>query len=983
MPIPLRVLFYEDPITDQAAFLWRAPHVMLDAPWLLALLRGGCDARMLVHDRFVEIACKADVPRQLIFSVSEADLVRRLRDPQLNVNTLFHRHFDFLVSEDAAGEDADPDLALAFETRDRLAEVLSPVLGDFAPDVIITWAPAPHLRRLFPQALILHKETSVFSRTPFPLTYYLDPRGFHRWSAMARPEEPARTTDAAALEALGRLRAGLSSAFDLTDNVADIVEGLRPGKILLVAGHTNGVFFFDGACDYRSQSHALLAALEGTPADWTVVASEHPDCRRFTAAELDFFQNHHANFVPLPDLGSRLGSGQHLVRHADRVATVSSSVGLQALFWGKPLHALGRSHLNRFAASEGPEGLGDTDARNAFGDPEAAWLSFHYSYLNEKVVAPGWFADHLRGKHAHWREHGLAGYFEAPLGEPGALVDDMLRPAAKLLREFWGTPLGFSDRPTLVDFDRDAYFGRGWSPSAPSQFGPYRWTVHHDAELRLPLQPGRDHVVTIEVGTHAGAEGQRAAILSGDTVLAEAEVSTTAPSRLRVTIAAADVVQPATPLRLRTEKLEPPSPGLGALGLISARIEIESTAVKRQRAPVSAPRHSIVIPTLNGHETLSTVLPAMLALCPDEAEIIVSDNLSDDETWSFLRSLDDPRLKIVQPPERLDYGRNSEFAYTHARGEWISHFGDDDQTLCSRFDLIDAVATAPDVEMIFGSRLRYYWPSFIEPGLANSLDAAGFGDTVLLADGPAMARRLINSANVRHTAAVVTHRDLVDRVRRLTSGPYMVQRLGEYVAYRVAAGLSRKIAFVNRPLAVIGRHTKSIGTSMHHDASAGAGYGADLEREIGSSHGRAGFDFLGQQPFSLEAALETDDLLAPRIGATPIDYVVWRQRMRDELASKVARGLLSPEAADLITRKGEGELAAAIARQGDRRFPFGVPQAREDLWGWKERRPGTDIQCASIDDVAAWFDASFAPEQLPNSLRFAELDEATAIWVDG
>ncbi len=980
----LRVLFYEDPITDQSAFLWRAPHVMLDAPWLLALLRGGCDARMLVHDRFVEIARKADVPPHVVFAVSEADLVRRLDDPQLNVNTLFQRHFDFLVSEDGPGEGAEPGLALAFKTRDALADALSPVLGDFAPDVIITWAPAPHLRRLFPSALILHKETSVFSRAPFPLTYYLDPCGFHRWSAMARPEEPARTTDVSALRALERLRAGLASAFDLTDNVVDLADRLQPGKTLLVAGHTNGVFFFDGACEFRSQSHALLAALEGVSADWTVIASEHPDCRRFTAAELDFFQGRHANFVPLPELASRPGSGQHLVRHADRVATVSSSVGLQALFWGKPLHALGQSHLNRFAATQGPLGLADTDAQNAFGDPEAAWLSFHYSYPNDKAAAHNWLADHLRGKHAHWREHGLAGYFAEPIDEPASLADEMLRPVADLLRTFWGPPLGSSDEPVLLNFDHAAYFGRGWGASAPSQFGPYRWTTESEAELRLPLAPGHDHAITIEVGTHASAEGQSATVLLGDLVVARADVSITAPGRLRIEMAAADVTQPATHLRLRSGKLEAPGLGTAPLGLISARIEIESAAVRSRRpiAPASAPRHSIVMPTLNGHETLTSLLPAMLELCSDEVEIIVSDNLSEDQTWSFLRSLDDPRLKIVQPPERLDYGRNTEFAYTHARGEWISHFGDDDQVLRSRFALIDAIASVPDVEMIFGGRLRYYWPTFIEPHLANSLDAGRFGDTALLSDGPTMARRLINSANIRHTAAVVTHRDLVDRVRRMTSGPYMVQRLGEYVAYRVAAGLARKIAFVNRPLGVIGRHTKSIGTSMHHDASAGARYGTNLEREIGSLHGRAGFDFLGQQPFSLEAAQESDDLLTPHIGATPIDYVVWRRRMRDELASKVTRGVISTEAANFITERGEAALATAIARQGEASFAFGVPQANETLWGWEERRAGADIGCSSINDVAAWFDASFAIEQSADSLRFVEVDETAVTWVD-
>ncbi|MFT4252079.1 MAG: hypothetical protein QM608_06315, partial [Caulobacter sp.] len=295
---------------------------------------------MLVHDRFAQLALDHHVPPEALFTVSEDAIVDRLRDPQQNINTLFQRRFDALnIAGATAGDDAE--LALALEVRDAMAEVLGGRLEGFTPDVIVTWAPAPHLRLLFPDALILHKETSVFSRAPFPLTYYLDPRGFHRWSAMAQAEEPARTDAPATLEALHRLRGGLAGAFDALDNAAEAAARLKASgrPVLLVAGHTNGVFFYDAACRFRSQAHAVLEVLENTPADFTVTVSEHPDCRKFTAAERDFFEHRHANFASDPDLSALPGAGQHIIRHVDRVATVSSSVGLQALFWGKPLHA--------------------------------------------------------------------------------------------------------------------------------------------------------------------------------------------------------------------------------------------------------------------------------------------------------------------------------------------------------------------------------------------------------------------------------------------------------------------------------------------------------------------------------------------------------------------------------------------------------------------------------------------------------------------
>ncbi|MFT4253134.1 MAG: glycosyltransferase family 2 protein, partial [Caulobacter sp.] len=659
--------------------------------------------------------------------------------------------------------------------------------------------------------------------------------------------------------------------------------------------------------------------------------------------------------------------------------TVSSSVGLQALFWGKPLHALGASHLNRFAAAQGVREPDAFTGGNAFDDGNAAWLAFHYSYPDKLAGSPGWLAEVLTRKLEHWRAHGLNGYFDAPLAAPDALTDAMLAETGAALASHWGPPVGTPGR-TALDIARTAYFPGGWTNAASSQFGAYRWTNAETAELRLPLTAGREHEIAIEIGTHAGCEGQSAQLRLGERVLAEVAVSTAGPSTLRAVIPAADAA-PITALQLVSRRVESPAAGAPRLGLITAKIKV--AAQRRPRAPESAPRHSIIIPTLNGEEPLRTILPYMLEVCGDDVEIIVSDNHSEDGTWAYLQSLDAPNLKLVRPPSRLDYGRNAEFGYQHARGEWLSHFGDDDQVTVSRFETIEAVADASRAEMIIGSRLRYYWPSFPSEALANTADPTSFGDTVLLADGPMIGRRMIHSANVRHTPAIVIKRDLVERVRREMSGVFMVQRLGEYVTYRVAAGLAREVACVNRPIAVIGRHTKSIGTSMHHDANAGARYGTDPEREIGSSHGPAGFDFLGQQPFSLEAALIAAEVLAPHIGPVEIDYVVWRQRMLAELNSKVARGVIPQAAAAEIAARGEQALAGAITRQDDVRQPFGVPQALGPRWGWNASLQGKTAGFASINEVATWLENRHFAAQSLAALHYARVEDVKVEWIDG
>jgi len=336
---------------------------------------------------------------------------------------------------------------------------------------------------------------------------------------------------------------------------------------------------------------------------------------------------------------------------------------------------------------------------------------------------------------------------------------------------------------------------------------------------------------------------------------------------------------------------------------------------------------------------------------------------------------------LVRPDQPLDYAGNADFAYQHASGEWLSHFGDDDQLLPSRFRLLDSIISQMDAEMIVGSRLRYFWPSFLDSHLANSLDPAAFNDIVLTASGPEMARRMINSANVRHTASVVVHRDLIQRVRKLLGGRWMPDRLGEYVSYRVAAGLTNTVAFVNRPLCIIGRHNKSIGTSMHHAQSSGENYGVDLIRDIGARHSGTGYDFVGQQPFSFEAALLSASALQKIIGDCPIDFINWQGRVRADLAAQVTRGVVSEEEAKAIRLRGDAFLSAEIAKQKIFELPTGLPVACEPTWGWRTRLPGFNLTVGSISDVATWFGTVFEMRQ-GRQLKFESPDQTAVQWID-
>lgn len=511
----MRVLFYEDPVTDQSSFFWRAPHVELDAAWLNVLCKAGCDARMLVHQRFVPLAKRSGVPANALFAVDEESIVAGLPDPHLNINSLFQR----MADAPPAGDDPDRAPA-AYDSiyqaavellHDRVAEAL----GEFRPDIIITWVPVPHLRRAFPEALILHKETSLFSRDPYPRTYYLDPSGFGAHSAVSTMSGVGVSPNT--VVHYHRLKDFLASAFEIFDRTADLRKSLQDfRRSVLVAGHTNGVFFFDAACDFRSQAHLLLRVLETVPSDTAVIATEHPDCRTFSAREVEYLRSLYPNLVHWPQLAERAGASQGLVRHVDMVATMSSSIASQAIFWGKPRLALDDSRDSRVSE------LGSSDQEPLrMRDFDAAWLCFHYSYPEQLALREGWLNSHLAEKLRQWRVSGLKGYFEQPITSVGEMEALYKSEIAMNTRQRIGDAFAKDEDERLIDLASLSYFGSGWGSPEHTPGGSFRWTNARRAMLHLPLKCDGGVELSIFIGNSALCDCQCVTAGVGDVQLAE------------------------------------------------------------------------------------------------------------------------------------------------------------------------------------------------------------------------------------------------------------------------------------------------------------------------------------------------------------------------------------------------------------------------------------------------------------------------------
>lgn len=220
-------------------------------------------------------------------------------------------------------------------------------------DIIITFTPTPFFKQLYPQALILHMEYSLFSRMPFLETWFLDPCGVHEHNFLSRFSkqiEKIRLNDRQK-QLIGKLRETCVSAF--TENnifVSDIMDLRKHYKYLvLLPIQFSQYYSFDCLSRYTNQFDYLTGVLEEMPSDIGVIFTMHPEHPIFDEETVRFITSKYKNAIFLENSRKIYAASQYLMPYIDAVVTVSSSVGLQTLIFGNKLFAIGKKNMNYIA----------------------------------------------------------------------------------------------------------------------------------------------------------------------------------------------------------------------------------------------------------------------------------------------------------------------------------------------------------------------------------------------------------------------------------------------------------------------------------------------------------------------------------------------------------------------------------------------------------------------------------------------------------
>jgi glycosyltransferase involved in cell wall biosynthesis len=122
-------------------------------------------------------------------------------------------------------------------------------------------------------------------------------------------------------------------------------------------------------------------------------------------------------------------------------------------------------------------------------------------------------------------------------------------------------------------------------------------------------------------------------------------------------------------------------------------------------------RFIIVIPTLNRADVLHWSVESVLEQRGDhEFQIIVSNNCSDDHTKEVVNGFGDPRIKYIEPKERLSMSKHWEYAsnYIDFDDTIVMYLGDDDILSPSAFEIAGHLFRDHDIDAVT-SIINNYW----------------------------------------------------------------------------------------------------------------------------------------------------------------------------------------------------------------------------------------------------------------------------------
>jgi len=130
---------------------------------------------------------------------------------------------------------------------------------------------------------------------------------------------------------------------------------------------------------------------------------------------------------------------------------------------------------------------------------------------------------------------------------------------------------------------------------------------------------------------------------------------------------------------------------------------------------------TIILPTRDREDTLQWSLKTCTMQDYDNLTIIVSDNMSIDNTEEIVKSFKDERIKYVKTPRRISLSHNWEYGLSFVKDGIVTFLGDDDGFLVDGISEANEYFNEYNLKALMQERDGYAWPNHIDDTQRNRL----------------------------------------------------------------------------------------------------------------------------------------------------------------------------------------------------------------------------------------------------------------------
>ncbi len=276
-------------------------------------------------------------------------------------------------------------------------------LDNFVPDICISFTPIPFLKNAFKEALILYHEFAMFSRAPYPATWFFDPINVGSGGGCAYVSSYQKAINSIELTLE---QENLVKIFKM--EVQKLISVKNPFKkhineykskfdyLVLLPLQDSGYYQFEAYTGYKSQYEYLIDVLENIPDNIGVIVTTHPEYNILTEQVKEYLQKKYKNFINSNNFEKYYASSQFLIEYVDAVIVVSTSVGLNTLIWDKKLISLGKNFLDFMSDSNTLENIGNViQQKNKNKEQFLFWICTRYAIPENYLKSSEWLTSFL------------------------------------------------------------------------------------------------------------------------------------------------------------------------------------------------------------------------------------------------------------------------------------------------------------------------------------------------------------------------------------------------------------------------------------------------------------------------------------------------------------------------------------------------------------------------------------------------------------